>query len=55
MQEAGVDPAVVYAFEQTGLMVTEDNERFIPDKDLAEYYAAVEAYREGQGGGGEEP
>ena len=39
MRAAGLDPAFVYAFENTGLLVTEQNQHLIPEKDLAEWGA----------------
>jgi hypothetical protein len=45
MKKAGIDPAIIYAFEKTGLIVTEANENFISDKDRAEWEAAVLEYR----------
>ena len=45
MKAAGIDPALIYAFEKTGLLVTEANEHLIADKDLAEWEAAIEEYR----------
>jgi integron integrase len=44
MKRAGVDPAVIHAFEQTGLLVTEDNQHLIPDHDLRAWQAAVAQY-----------
>jgi hypothetical protein len=44
MKAAGLDPAFIYAFEQTGLLVTEQNQHLIPEKDLAEWDAAIVAY-----------
>jgi hypothetical protein len=44
MKAAGIDPALIYAFEKTGLLVTEQNQRLIPEKDLAEWDAAIEEY-----------
>ena len=44
MKAAGLDPAFIYAFEKTGLLVTEQNQHLIPEKDLAEWGAAVEEY-----------
>jgi hypothetical protein len=52
MKQAGVDPAVIYAFEKTGLLVTEANEHLISDVDRAEWEAAVLEYRAKHG---EEP
>jgi hypothetical protein len=44
MRAAGLDPAYIYAFEKTGLLVTEQNQHLIPESDLAEWGAAVEEY-----------
>jgi len=33
MKAAGLDPAFIYAFEKTGLLVTEQNEHLIPEND----------------------
>jgi hypothetical protein len=49
MNAAGIDPAVIYAFEQTGLLVTEQNRHLIPDKDLNEWAAAIREYEEKHG------
>ena len=40
MQRAGLDPAFIYAFAQTGLLVSTDNEHLIPTADLARWQAA---------------
>jgi hypothetical protein len=47
MKRAGLDPAFVYAFEQTGLLVSTANQHLIPEADLAEWHAAVARYRAG--------
>jgi hypothetical protein len=44
MQAAGLDPAFIYAFEKTGLLVTEQNQHLIPENDLDEWDAAVREY-----------
>ena len=44
MKKAGLDPAIIYAFEKTGLLVTEENEHLLPEKDLAEWEAAIDEY-----------
>lgn len=44
MKEAGLDPAIIYAFEETGLMVTEANEHLISDVDLKKWDEAVAEY-----------
>jgi hypothetical protein len=51
MKQAGLDPAIIYAFEKTGLLVTEANEHLISDKDRAEWDAAVLEYRAKHGDG----
>jgi hypothetical protein len=45
MKKAGMDPTIIYAFEKTGLIVTEANEHLISDKDRAEWEAAVREHR----------
>ena len=44
MKKAGVEPALIYAYEETGMMVNDENERRIPDVDLAEWDAAIDEY-----------
>jgi hypothetical protein len=44
MKRAGLDPALIYAFEQTGLLVTADNQHLIPEHDLRAWQAAVARY-----------
>jgi hypothetical protein len=53
LKRAGVDPALVYAFEQTGRLVTEDNQHLLTDDDLQEWQEAVAAYRARQPASGE--
>ena len=45
MRRAGLDPAFIHAFEQTGRLITSDNQHRIPEKDLQEWFAAVADYR----------
>jgi len=45
MEQAGIDPAVIFAFEQTGLIITEENQHLVSDRDRAEWEAAVLKYR----------
>jgi hypothetical protein len=45
MKRAGLDPAFIHAFEQTGLLVTEDNQHLIPEPDLRAWHAAVAEHR----------
>lgn len=51
MKEAGIDPAMIHAFEKTGLLVTEENEHLLPDADLAEWEAAIQEYHAKHGDG----
>jgi SEC-C motif len=44
MKKAGIDPAFIYAFEKTGLLVTEENQHLLPESALAEWQAAIEEY-----------
>jgi hypothetical protein len=41
MKQAGLDPAVIYAFEKTGLLVTEANRHLITDVNRAKWESAV--------------
>jgi hypothetical protein len=31
---AGIDPAIIHAFEKTGRLVTADNQHLVPEKEL---------------------
>jgi hypothetical protein len=42
---AGADPITVYAFNKTGLLVSEDNVHLLSAEDLAEWEQAVEEAR----------
>jgi hypothetical protein len=48
MKEAGLHPAFVYAFEKTGLIVTEENQHLLSENDLAEWEAAIQEYESRQ-------
>ena len=50
MKQAGIHPAVIFAFEKTGLLVTAENQSLLPDKDLAEWAAAIDEYEALQAG-----
>jgi integrase len=39
---AGIDPVLVYAYNKTGLLVSEDNLHLLGDEDLAEWQQAVD-------------
>lgn len=45
MRRAGIDPALIYATEKTGRIVTEENTGMLTAEELAEWYAAIEEYR----------
>ena len=42
---AGVDPVLIYAYNKTGLLVSEDNLHLLSAEDLAEWQQAVEEAR----------
>ena len=44
MKQIGVDPAIIHAFEKTGLIVTEANQHLLKDADLDEWNAAIEEF-----------
>jgi len=45
MTQAGMDPALIYAFEKTGRIVTEENKNKLTDPGLTEWSEAVDEYR----------
>jgi len=45
MKEAGIDPAIIYATEKTGRLVTEDNIDRLSGVELEEWNAAIEEYQ----------
>jgi hypothetical protein len=53
MKAAGLDPAFIYAYEKTGLLVTEQNQHWISDQDLRQWQDAMEEYRARHGGSSE--
>src|ERR1700722_7831254 len=44
LANVGADPAWIYAYQKTGLMVTEINKDLIPDEDLKEWRAAIDEF-----------
>ena len=44
MKQAGLHPAIIYAYEKTGLIVTEQNQHLLSENDLAEWEAAIQEY-----------
>ena len=43
--DSGIDPAIVYAMNKTGRIVTEANLEFLSDSELQEWNDAVNEYR----------
>jgi hypothetical protein len=54
LRRAGVDPALIFAFEKTGVLVTQFNQRLIREDDIAAWRAAIDEYRRGDRGCGED-
>ena len=50
MQEAGISPALIHAYETTGRIVTEKNKQFLADDEIEEWNAAICEYEERHGG-----
>lgn len=48
MRAAGVPPALVYAYERTGLIVTRDNRSLLSAADLDEWEDAIAEFKETQ-------
>ena len=44
MEQAGVAPAVIYAFRKTGRIITEENAKFVPAAGLEAWQHAIEEY-----------
>jgi hypothetical protein len=42
--DSGIDPAIVYAINKTGRIVTETNVHFLTDAELQEWNDAVDEY-----------
>jgi hypothetical protein len=45
MADADADPALVYAFQKTGVFICEENEKQLPASSLKAFDGAVEEYR----------
>lgn len=45
MKVAGVPDELIYAYNKTGLMLTEEARNLMPDADVEEFEAAVEEFR----------
>jgi len=46
MVQAGLDAAYIYAYQRTGLLVTEDNIDSLSEQDLAEWQLAIQEYED---------
>ncbi len=44
MHEDGVAPSLIYAFEKTGILLTDENRHMMPTSQVEEFEAAVEEY-----------
>ena len=44
MRRAGIRPALIYAYEKTGLMLTEENRRLMTTQDVDAFEAAVDEW-----------
>ena len=49
MKKAGVDPALIFAYEKTGLILSDHNVNKMPDVDIAEWEAAISEYEKKTG------
>lgn len=45
MESLGIDPALIYAFQHTGVIVTEDTIDHLSDEQLVGWQAAIDRYR----------
>ena len=46
MAEAGADPALLYAFQKTGVYISDENEKRLPAEKLKAFDGAVSEYFE---------
>ena len=44
MSLAGIDPAVIYAYQKTGRILTDSNMKYLSREDLEEWSKAIEEY-----------
>jgi len=45
MATIGIDPALIYAFSRTHMIVTEGNQRLFSDAELRSWYGAIGEYQ----------
>ena len=50
MVNANIDPAYIYAYKRTGLLVTSENRNLLTDEDLREWNEALAEYEESMKG-----
>ena len=50
IKAAGIDPAIIHAFEETGILITEGNEDLFADDDMAAWHEAITEYHEKHSG-----
>jgi hypothetical protein len=50
MEQAGVAPAVIYAFRRTGRIITKENAKFVPAAALEAWQARDRRVRDADGG-----
>ena len=46
MGQAEIDPAYIYAYRKTGLLLTTENRDLLSKEDLAEWQSAIQEYRD---------
>ena len=46
MGQAEIDPASIYAYRKTGLLLTTENRDLLSKEDLAEWQSAIQEYRD---------
>lgn len=49
LREANVRPEIIYAYQKTGRLVTEENAKLLGEHELAEWNGAVDEYRRRHG------
>lgn len=49
MEKVGIDPALIYAFEKTGRIVSEDNMNQLTDAEIEAWHDAIDEYYEREG------
>lgn len=49
MENAGISGALIYAFQKTGRLVSEENQKFLTDAELKEWNDAIAEYYEREG------